>query len=187
MYKNKQLKSHYTNLKLRIRYRKQKQIYVDYKGGCCQVCGYNKCLGALEFHHTNPTQKDFVISSKHKIKNINNELDKCILLCSNCHREEHERITDKKHLDLKNIVSIIPKQKFTKATFVCIKCKKLFSSYPIRNPKFCSRSCAKGIIWPSEKEIINMIKTKDIAIKLGCSTKTIQIKKKKLNLTISDI
>ena len=68
-----------------------KQQAVDYKGGKCSKCGYNKCLAALEFHHINPETKDkkwntfrFKFSEKMKL-----ELDKCILLCANCHREEH--------------------------------------------------------------------------------------------------
>lgn len=70
---------------------KSKQQAVDYKGGKCSKCGYNKCLAALEFHHLDPKTKDknwnsfrFKFSDKMKT-----ELDKCVLLCSNCHREEH--------------------------------------------------------------------------------------------------
>ncbi len=69
-----------------------KQNAVDYKGGCCQVCGYKKCLAALDFHHLDPTQKEFTVARK-KL-NVDNEemrleLDKCALLCANCHRQEH--------------------------------------------------------------------------------------------------
>jgi hypothetical protein len=67
-----------------------------YKGGCCEVCGYSKCESALEFHHLNPNEKDFNISSIRQLSNftekIKNELDKCILVCSNCHREIHSNI-----------------------------------------------------------------------------------------------
>lgn len=70
-----------------------KQLCVDYKGGSCANCGYNKCLGALEFHHLDPSQKEFGISNYRSYTtlndNIKKELDKCILLCANCHREEH--------------------------------------------------------------------------------------------------
>jgi len=72
-----------------------KGLCVEYKGGKCQVegCGYNKYIGALEFHHLDPTQKDFSISDVKGYKftkKITEELDKCILVCSNCHREIHE-------------------------------------------------------------------------------------------------
>ncbi len=71
-----------------------KKLCVDYKGSKCIRCDYNKCLDALEFHHTNPNTKDFNISEKRTkflTEEIKKELDKCILLCSNCHREEHSK------------------------------------------------------------------------------------------------
>jgi hypothetical protein len=75
--------------------RKLKQMAVDYKGGKCEKCGYNKCNDALEFHHPDPTQKDFSISNggcSQAWDKIRIELDKCIMLCSNCHREAHANI-----------------------------------------------------------------------------------------------
>ena len=69
---------------------------IEYKGGKCIICGYNKCRSALEFHHTNPKEKDFSISHKGETRgwdNIRKELDKCILVCSNCHREIHSELT----------------------------------------------------------------------------------------------
>jgi hypothetical protein len=64
---------------------------ISYKGGKCEKCGYNRCPDALEFHHLNPEEKDFEISSvrKYDFALVQDELDKCVLLCSNCHREEH--------------------------------------------------------------------------------------------------
>ena len=65
---------------------------IYYKGGQCQLCGYEKCLQALEFHHLESSCKDFGISDKgytRSWKKIKEELDKCILLCANCHREVH--------------------------------------------------------------------------------------------------
>lgn len=74
------------------RQRNLKQVCIDYKGGECQECGYNKCNAALEFHHLDPNEKDFNISELKKTnfnEQIKSELDKCALLCSNCHREVH--------------------------------------------------------------------------------------------------
>lgn len=67
-----------------------KQQCLEYLGGECQVCGYRKCANALEFHHRDPT-KDFVINkgTLAKFENVKEELDKCALLCANCHREVH--------------------------------------------------------------------------------------------------
>lgn len=68
---------------------------LDYKGGKCEYCGYCRCIEALEFHHTVPGQKDFAISSSGHTRSWNKmkaELDKCELLCANCHREAHLKI-----------------------------------------------------------------------------------------------
>lgn len=76
----------------RERIRKRKQERVDYLGGKCIVCGYNKCIGALDFHHREPASKLFNLSDKLQTgltKEITEELDKCDLLCANCHREVH--------------------------------------------------------------------------------------------------
>lgn len=43
---------------------KTKELLVEYKGGKCEICGYNKCISALEFHHLNPAEKDFGIGAK---------------------------------------------------------------------------------------------------------------------------
>ncbi len=56
-------------------------------GGKCVICGYDKCPAAFDFHHMDPTQKDFVISSKMSWEAIVEELKKCVLVCANCHRE----------------------------------------------------------------------------------------------------
>jgi hypothetical protein len=67
---------------------------LNYLGNKCCVCGYNKCKSALEFHHRNPKEKEFSIGEARtkNLEKIKAELDKCDLLCANCHREEHERL-----------------------------------------------------------------------------------------------
>lgn len=68
---------------------------VDYKGGRCQLCGYDRCLQALHFHHQDPSQKDFTVSGKTKAwEDVRIELDKCLLLCANCHAEVHAGIVN---------------------------------------------------------------------------------------------
>jgi len=65
---------------------------VEYKGGKCAICGYDRCLEALEFHHLDSEGKDFGISDKgytRSWKKVKEELDKCVMLCANCHREVH--------------------------------------------------------------------------------------------------
>jgi transposase len=71
--------------------RKLKEKLVEYKGGKCERCGYNKCITALEFHHLDPKEKDFSIGNNNVLsfEKCKKEADKCILVCSNCHREIH--------------------------------------------------------------------------------------------------
>jgi 5-methylcytosine-specific restriction endonuclease McrA len=70
-----------------------KKLCIEYKGGKCINCGYDKYKAALEFHHTNPKEKEFNIGDKCRggktLDSLKPELDKCILLCSNCHRAIH--------------------------------------------------------------------------------------------------
>lgn len=70
---------------------KIKRILIDYKGGKCSNCGYNKCMAALDFHHSEPSLKEFNICRAYikSLKRAKEEVDKCIILCSNCHRELH--------------------------------------------------------------------------------------------------
>lgn len=80
------------SVKLHARLLKHKLI--EYKGGKCEKCGYNKCDGALQFHHLNPNEKEFTISNTNlgnlkTFEDFYKEVDKCILLCANCHAEEH--------------------------------------------------------------------------------------------------
>lgn len=71
---------------------------VRYLGGCCVLCGYNRCYNALHFHHLNPHEKDFNISSKSNWYDIHIEIDKCALVCANCHAETHAGIIDHEYL-----------------------------------------------------------------------------------------
>lgn len=80
------------------RRRKVKSQAIEYKGGSCVKCGYNKSNNALQFHHLDPTTKEFGIAEHGHCKSwerVKVELDKCILLCANCHAETHEELNDK--------------------------------------------------------------------------------------------
>lgn len=68
---------------------KLKERAIAYMGGKCQICGYGRCPAALEFHHSDPSEKDFVISRSVSWKKIQQEILKTTLVCSNCHREIH--------------------------------------------------------------------------------------------------
>lgn len=91
----------YRCVKCRVDYvdknrKKTKKLLIEYKGGKCEICGYNKCDRALQFHHRNPEEKDFGLSTRgltKSLEELKREVDKCALLCGNCHMEVHDGIT----------------------------------------------------------------------------------------------
>lgn len=84
----------YLHLAVTDRRRRLKERAIEYKGGKCARCGYDKkCPAVFDFHHLDPTKKDFAISGSCKsFERIRAELDKTVLLCANCHREVHEEL-----------------------------------------------------------------------------------------------
>ena len=71
-------------------YKKNKLKMIEYKGGKCLCCGYGLCPSAMDFHHLDPSKKDFALSgSTMSFEKAKPELDKCVLLCCRCHREVH--------------------------------------------------------------------------------------------------
>lgn len=76
---------------------------VEYMGGKCIICNYDKCISALHFHHIDPNEKEFGFSSNltKSFDILKKELDKCIMVCSNCHCEIHSGMVDiKMYIDL---------------------------------------------------------------------------------------
>jgi hypothetical protein len=66
---------------------------IEYKGGKCVKCGYDKCVASLTFHHLDPTEKEVKIGgSSYNFEFLKKEVDKCILVCANCHGEIHSNI-----------------------------------------------------------------------------------------------
>jgi hypothetical protein len=106
-------------------YRKRvKHQLVMAKGGECQICGYNRCIEALDFHHIDPSHKDFNIARWDHVANktkMIEEAKKCVLLCSNCHREVHQNIASIDDIpyvfDESKITSFVPKVKMTPCEF----------------------------------------------------------------------
>lgn len=70
-----------------------KQLKTEY-GGKCVRCGYDKCFDALEFHHTDPDTKEFSLGQArgYNYEKLKAEMDKCILVCRNCHAELHHEM-----------------------------------------------------------------------------------------------
>ena len=74
------------------RRKKLKEMAIELKGSRCQFCGYKRCSSALEFHHIDEKTKKFDLSTRGLTRSwskIKEELNKCILVCANCHREIH--------------------------------------------------------------------------------------------------
>ena len=75
----------------------RKRQAIQYKGGACRKCGYDRCDRSLCFHHLDPEDKGYTISQGAYMKSwdvLKLELDKCVLLCMNCHGEVHEGLVD---------------------------------------------------------------------------------------------
>jgi transposase len=67
-----------------------KLILVAEAGGRCAICGYDRCVGALHFHHVDPSTKRFHLSMRGATRSLmaaRAEMAKCALLCANCHAE----------------------------------------------------------------------------------------------------
>jgi DNA-binding transcriptional ArsR family regulator len=78
------------------RRRRVKEILVEEAGGKCRICGYDRCMAALQFHHLDPSEKEFVLSLRGVTRSIGalrEEASKCVLLCANCHAEVEAEFT----------------------------------------------------------------------------------------------
>lgn len=93
------------------RKRERKLAMTEYKGGKCNLCGIiaNKVnLAAFDFHHKDPDSKEYTPSDMVNMRweRITLELDKCVLLCSNCHRVLHSDNTVESLLDEESVTTI---------------------------------------------------------------------------------
>lgn len=127
---------------------------LNYLGGKCMICGYDKCVGALHFHHKNPEEKDFNISSKSvSWDKIQKELDKCILVCANCHSELHYKPT---------LIELLPE----KTSTYCEGCKVELKTRGAKVCYKCYRRTFK-IDWPSDNELKDLIKESQSMLKVA--------------------
>lgn len=85
------------SLNVSNRRRKIKEILTKEAGGECSICGYNRCMAALQFHHLDASEKSFGIAAKgatRSLESLKEEAGKCILLCCRCHVEVEVGITN---------------------------------------------------------------------------------------------
>lgn len=90
--KHREKNRHKTRAHMRVRASGLKVQFVSLAGGCCQRCNYNEFVSGLEFHHVDPQAKieapvKAIISGDYL--RAYNELDKCVMLCRNCHMAFH--------------------------------------------------------------------------------------------------
>ena len=73
--------------------RERKLLAIEYLGGKCNICGQMPHPAAMDFHHKDPSQKEFTPGyiKNNSWKMLTKELDKCLLLCANCHRQLHSK------------------------------------------------------------------------------------------------
>ena len=76
----------------------KKKAALEYCGGArCAECDYTGHYAAFDFHHKEPSKKEFDWAhylNKLTLENAKQELDKCMVLCRNCHMIVHSKLND---------------------------------------------------------------------------------------------
>lgn len=124
-------------------------------GGKCCRCGYDKNIAALEFHHEDPEKKEFQLDARHlsntSMTRILEEAKKCILVCSNCHKEIHYPTQTKETLGQLNYTNrSILESKHQMTT--CPICGKQFQS--VKGKQYCSKECREKAKGYPEKALV---------------------------------
>jgi len=143
---------------------KAKRWVIKYAGGKCQVCQYDKYQGNLVFHHIGDKKETVsrMINATVSWSQILDEINKCVLLCHNCHGEVHAGLAicpeidiEKRIRSLSEIESEKPMSK-DKIFRPCAYCKKLTNSNKFCGQK-CSRLAAQKILWPPNEELAILV------------------------------
>lgn len=162
---------------------KERSVYV--MGGKCQICGYDRCNRALVFHHLNPEEKEFQISvaQTKSWEKVKQELQKCILVCSNCHEEIHAGLIDttnlKSSFDEQKVKEVDEEIKLIKEgrKKYCERCGKTIASKEARYCKECRGLLQRKVDRPDRetlKEEIRNTPFTHLALKYGVSDNAIR-------------
>lgn len=152
---------------------RKKYELILYKGGKCERCGYSnlECPNVFNFHHIDANMKDFTISGKSfSFQKLKNEVDKCQLLCANCHGEVHSEPYKEIYLSLINPKPCV----FTRKEHSCKACNTSISSRAT-HCKPCRGKLLVKYSRPSKEQLILLKKKysmKEIAIMYKCPIKT---------------
>ena len=189
--------------------RRRKENLIKVCGGKCLLCGYNKSNSALEFHHIDSTQKLYGISANgtcHDLEKDLNEVQKCILVCANCHREIHneeysiQELESKKFYDdeIANQLRLDKQKILEKTLYFCLNCNKQLSNKT--NTGLCE-ACYKASLKigrPTREELKFLIRNKpftkigeqfgisDNAIRKWCKAENLPYKKTEINAYTDD-
>lgn len=120
--------------------RRRKENLLRVCGDKCAICGYSKLKAALEFHHIDPSQKEYAIASNgtcHDLEKDLSEVKKCLLVCANCHREIHADLFTTKELwerqiYLENVADELRQDKYQRLgtkEYYCKNCNKKITKY----------------------------------------------------------
>lgn len=151
--------------------RRRKENLVQVCGGKCCLCGYNKNIAALEFHHLIPEEKNYSIGNQgvcHDLQDDLKEVKKCILVCSNCHREIHhgdyqlKEILNKQQFDEKEAQNLIvqKEQQYITTKYYCIDCgKEITRDSKTGRCVECAQKARRVSVRPNRQELKNLIRT----------------------------
>lgn len=175
---------------------------IEDKGGKCNRCGYNKNISALDFHHTDPLNKEFSLDKRTlgntSMERILEEAKKCELLCANCHREEHNPEASMDNMiqfKNDNIINFNPKTfnpDYVPEKNYC-ECGSEIS-YGAKRCRKCFLKSRQVVDRPTKEELLELIKTtpfttiakqfgvSDNAIRKWCKSYDLPFKQKDINL-----
>lgn len=177
---------------------KRRITLVDIMGGQCLLCGFNTFPEALEFHHINPEEKSFQLSGStlsRSLKSQIQEIQKCVLLCANCHRGIHanhlklpENVRGKQFNEQKaqQYLNDLPSKHY------CPICNKEIS-YGATHCDTCAKELRRHVERPSRENLKKLIRNKsfceigrlygvsDNAIRKWCVNENLPTKKTEIN------
>lgn len=167
---------------------KLKMKAVEYKGGKCEICGYKKCIDAFEFHHKDPGQKDFGIASDGITlgwESVRKEIEKCMLLCANCHREIHAATKATNYI-IEEAKQMPFNIKIEKQIYLCEDCGSKVSQFDVKKCLSCWHESLKNKNYPSDdilQKLIWEIPRTQLAKQFGVSETALRQHCKKRKMT----